>query len=246
MDNSIVKAVASVMSDVPKLAKGEKNSHGNYNFASIDDFLEAVRPLMAKAGLVIVSDEEDFEVIGEGKDTWLKMRYAFTLHAADALYGPIYRTTMVRASMGSQAFGAAQSYAEKQFLRSLFKIATGEGGAIDADSHAQSNLPANARGHVPGFDDQPVRQGRPPALTGPLKTRKAAFARYGEIVRELNSCGDEETLDVFLISIAPELDQFRDELPTAWKGDGADFIGMEAEIAKIRREITEGEGGEPA
>jgi len=45
--------------------------------------------------------------------------------------------------MGAQAFGAAQSYAEKQFMRSLFKIATGDDD--DADFHQQENLPTTAR-----------------------------------------------------------------------------------------------------
>jgi hypothetical protein len=134
MSAKIVAAIAAVMGKVPKLAKGERNTHANYNFASIDDFLEAVRPLMADAGLVIASDEDSFEVLDGG---WLKMRFAFSVHCGGDSYGPLRRSIMTQSKMGSQSFGAAQSYAEKQFLRSLFKIATGEG---DADSHAQVPL----------------------------------------------------------------------------------------------------------
>ena len=53
MPPKVAAAVSAVMSAVPKLAKTSKNSHGNYNFASIDDFLEAIRPLCAKNGLII-------------------------------------------------------------------------------------------------------------------------------------------------------------------------------------------------
>ena len=140
MPPKVAEAIAAVMSEVPKLNKGERNSHGNYNFASIDDFLEAVRPLMAKHKLIISADEDDFDVIGEGKDMWLRMRFAFSAHCHGETYGPMRRSIMIKASMGSQAFGAGQSYAEKQFLRSLFKIATGEGANIDADSHPQEPL----------------------------------------------------------------------------------------------------------
>lgn len=149
MPPKVAAAVAAVMGDVPKLAKGEKNSHGNYNFASIDDFLEAVRPLCAKSGLIIIQDEESFEM-REGRDkyekpvSWLVVRFRFTLaHASGETWAhrPA-RTIMVNAAMGSQAFGSAQSYALKQFERSLFQIATGESGADDADSHKQDNLPA--------------------------------------------------------------------------------------------------------
>ena len=81
MPPEIAKAVSAVMGDVPKLAKGDKNTHGNYNFASIDDFLEAVRPLCAKHGLLIMQDEESFDVReatkGDGKTTatWLMLRW---------------------------------------------------------------------------------------------------------------------------------------------------------------------------
>ena len=157
MPTKVATALAAVMTDVPKLGKGEKNAHGNYNFASIDDFLEAVRPLCAKHGLIIVQDEESFEMreAGTGRDgkpaVWLVMRFRFTLaHTSGEtwMHRPA-RTIMVSASMGSQAFGAAQSYALKQFERSLFQIATGEKDA-DADAHPPADLPRNGNGTKTG------------------------------------------------------------------------------------------------
>ena len=152
MPPKVAAAIAAVMKAVPKLAKGERNTHSNYNFASIDDFLEAVRPLCAENGLIILQDEDSFETKeGAGKDgkpkVWLLMRFAYTLvHSSGETwaYRPM-RTIMVDGSMGSQAFGAAQSYSLKQFQRSLFQIATGEQDQ-DADSHPQFDLP-NARGN---------------------------------------------------------------------------------------------------
>lgn len=152
MPPKVAAAIAAVMADVPKLQKGERNAHSNYNFASIDDFLEAVRPICAKHGLLIMQDEDSCE-FREGQDksgkalTWLVMKFSFTLaHSSGETWGhrPT-RTAMVQASMGSQAFGAAQSYALKQFERSLFQIATGEKDA-DADSHPQAELPAESEG----------------------------------------------------------------------------------------------------
>ena len=134
----IAEAVCVVMAAVPKLAKGEKNQHAKYNFASIDDFLEAVRPLCAEAGLVIIQDEDAFEVRGE----WLWMTWIFTLahKSGETWTHRPKRTIMVSSKMGAQAFGAAQSYALKQFMRALFQIATGEKGP-DADEHPAGNLP---------------------------------------------------------------------------------------------------------
>ena len=151
MPPKVAAAIAAVMKAVPKLAKGERNAHSNYNFASIDDFLEAVRPLCAENGLIILQDEDSFETKeGAGKDgkpkVWLLMRFAYTLaHSSGETwaYRPM-RTIMVDGSMGSQAFGAAQSYSLKQFQRSLFQIATGD--KEDADTHEQTDLP-NAKGN---------------------------------------------------------------------------------------------------
>ena len=137
-------AISAVMMDVPKLAKDDHNKHGGYKFAGIDAFLEAVRPLCAKAGLIISQDEEGYEFRDTqgkdgGKTTWLVMRFRFTLaHSSGETWRhqPL-RTAMVNAAMGSQAFGAAQSYALKQFQRSLFQIAT-----VDAATSRRSNAPA--------------------------------------------------------------------------------------------------------
>ena len=139
MPAKVAAAVSAVMGAVPKLGKSERNSHGNYNFASIDDFLEAVRPLCATNGLIIIQDEDGFEM----RDGWLVLRFRFTLaHSSGETWAhrPT-RTIMVAASMGAQAFGAAQSYCLKQFERSLFQIATGEKGA-DADEHPAADLPS--------------------------------------------------------------------------------------------------------
>lgn len=145
MPPEIANAISGVMADVPKLEKGETNKFGKYNFASIDDFLEALRPLCAKAGLSIIQNEESFETrsipTDRGENAWLVMRFSFMLvHVSGAIWDAGVRTIMVNGSMGSQAFGAAQSYALKQFMRSLFMVATGEKGQ-DADEHPNEQLP---------------------------------------------------------------------------------------------------------
>ncbi len=151
MPPKVANAIAQVMTAVPKLARGERNSHGNYQFASVDDFLEALRPICGEHGLLIIQDEEQFS-LREGESTdrngrptktlWLLLSFRFTLaHSSGETWAhrPT-RSIMVNASMGSQAFGAAQSYTLKQFMRSLFQVATGEKGQ-DADEHPPADLP---------------------------------------------------------------------------------------------------------
>lgn len=210
----VAAAICAVMKAVPKLGKSEKNAHANYNFASIDTFLEVVGRLCAEAGLIIVQDEESFEVVPAtdkaGKPApWLKIVYSFTLaHSSGETWEHRpERTIMVQASMGAQAFGAAQSYSLKQFERSLFQIATGEGGVEDADSHPQADLPA-ARGGAQ----------QKPAWRGPMKVTelKAAMRALSERMTGggLGTTGDLEAVEEEYSAV---IEQAKHDLPD-WHG----------------------------
>jgi len=147
MPEAVAGAINAVMGRIKGLLKTERNRAGGYRFASIDDFLGAVNPLCAKAGLIILQDELDARLVHDGTEhtnrSWLWATFTFTLaHKSGALYGPLTRSVMVPAS-GAQAFGAAQSYALKQFMRSLFQIPTGDGE--DADAIAPRRLPEGAK-----------------------------------------------------------------------------------------------------
>jgi hypothetical protein len=149
--SKVDEAVAKVTKAVKRLSKGERNQHGGYNFAGIDDFLEMTGKLCGDAGLNVVMDEEEFEVIEEffatknGKVAALRMRFAIWLKCEGEKDGPYHRSIMVPANMGSQAFGAGQSYVLKQFLRATFQIPTGDKNE-DIDAHDTGTM---ARSHQP-------------------------------------------------------------------------------------------------
>lgn len=140
MTSKIDTAIATVIKGVKRLAKDERNSHGGYSFAGIDDFLAMTGKLCGEAGLSVIMDEDEFEVVPEffatkqGKVAGLRMRFAIVLRCDGEQAGPYRRSIMVPANMGSQAFGAAQSYVLKQFLRATFQIPTGDKGE-DIDAH---------------------------------------------------------------------------------------------------------------
>lgn len=75
-----------------------------------------------------------------------------------------------------------------------------------------------------------IAKHHPAPLVGPTKTRREAMARYSEIVAEIGACGDADQLDCYLASISKDIAQFQAELPFLWRGDGADFPGLEGEI----------------
>jgi ERF superfamily len=149
MPPEIAKAIVGVMSEVKKLGKEGKNTFQKYNFTSVDQFYEALGPLMAAHGIFDVAIERESTVaIREASDdrgvakasAWLTSSYDFMIfHESGVSYGPISRTIQVPAT-GAQSYAAAQSYAEKYFLRGLFKIPTGDVDEVDAGD--QRGLPA--------------------------------------------------------------------------------------------------------
>ena len=154
----IAQAIGAVMSQVKSLPKGERNEHGHYNFTSIDDFLAAVGPLCAEHGLLVLQDEDSAEVFDRGGKGWLRVTYSFTLaHTSGAMWDRPMRRTVLQAVTGPQTTGSSQSYALKQFSRSLFQIPTGE--RDDADHQPQQAMPAaaQARQEPPGRVQAPEK-----------------------------------------------------------------------------------------
>lgn len=145
--SKIDAAISSVTKAVKRLEKSDRNQHGGYNFAGIDDFLAMTGRLCGEAGLSVIMDEDEFEIIPDffqtkgGKAAGLRMRFSITLRCDGESAGPFRRSIMVPGNMGSQAFGAAQSYVLKQFLRATFQIPTGEKGD-DIDAHYTGEMSA--------------------------------------------------------------------------------------------------------
>lgn len=77
-------------------------------------------------------------------------------------------------------------------------------------------------------------------LFGPIATRAASRERYVEIVAELAAKDHSEDLEIYLLSIRPELLQFEGELPQYWEGDGNDFPGLRKEIERARVRLDDG------
>lgn len=154
--SDIVKAICLVQSGMQAVKRDGKNSHGGYQFASTDAVYAALTLKLAEVGLSILCLEEEVPEIKriEGKDgktvQWGRFVFSFILATEQATWSdPRWRRTLYLQITGPQSFMAAQSYAEKALLRSLFKIATGD---IDLDAmpeaeteEAQEALVGNGR-----------------------------------------------------------------------------------------------------
>jgi len=139
---SIIKAICAIQASLGAVSKSNRNAHGGYNFASTDDIYAALTRKMGETGLAVIALEDSCEIKRfEGKDgktvQWAHMEFSFVLATADATWTDkrSKRTLYIQVT-GAQTFQAAQSYAEKAYLRSLFKIPTGD---MDLDSMPQAD-----------------------------------------------------------------------------------------------------------
>lgn len=155
MPPEIAKAIVVVMAQIRRLGKDTENKFQRYQYTSVDQFFEAVGPLMAEAGIFTLPIESSMEI--ERKETtndqgqtkasiWLSATYdMYIYHASGASFGPISRSIQVPAS-GAQSYASAMSFVEKYFLRSLFKIPTGD---ADADGDDKRDLPPRSNNRTP-------------------------------------------------------------------------------------------------
>lgn len=134
----IHSGIIAVMSSLGTLDKANENKFDKYDYASIDDFIHFVRGNCFRAGIYIEQDEAEAKLVDVAKKDGKPMAmwwatFAFTVrHIGGTAVGPIRRSVMVQAN-GAQAAGSAQSYALKQFMRSMFLIPTGDADDPDKE-----------------------------------------------------------------------------------------------------------------
>lgn len=154
----IVKAVATIKSHMEAVKKSQYNKHGGYNFASTDDIYAALARKMGEVGLIsiplelknerVTIDVPDKDRNGAfqydkanniitKKSHWLDVEVGFVLAVDGSTWFDerAKRTEFIQYT-GPQSAQAVVSFAEKAFLRSLFKIPTGD---MDVDSMLQGD-----------------------------------------------------------------------------------------------------------
>lgn len=195
---SIVSAICQIKVTLESVKKTQRNAHGGYNFASTDDIYAALTKKMGDVGLVCLGLEDECEIVRVEKDgktsQWARLKFSFVWATKDATWtDPRACRSLYIQVTGPQTFQAAQSYAEKAYLRSTFKLPTGD---LDLDAMPQAD----------NEDEQVALNGN-----GTKRKSSAAAKRDGtdKIFNEL----------VAAIKVAPNseaLRQLRTENADAW------------------------------
>ncbi len=223
--SDIVKAICLVQSGMKSVQRDGKNSHGGYQFASTDAVYAALTLKLAEVGLSILCLEEEVPEIKriEGKDgktvQWGRFVFSFILATEQATWSdPRWKRTLYLQITGPQSFMAAQSYAEKALLRSLFKIATGD---IDLDA-------------MPQAETEEAQE----ALVGNGRKRKSSAAAkrdggtetFNSIRAAIAGAGTLEDLREIKVGNAEEIA----ELPERWASLVEDEFAAKSEELRAR------------
>ena len=184
---SIVKAVTHVTGALGTVAKDGTNEYDQYDFTSTDNIYSAASKPMAEVGLAVICLEaEPVEVATrdtpKGKKQWGRFVFQFVLACGeDTWTDATCRRTLFIEIARPTSFMAAQSYAEKSFLRSLFKIATGDPDIEQLDDIAppkQRRSKASLKAEGGEFDQWKERVAQCSELTALADEEKKAYSTF--------------------------------------------------------------------
>lgn len=135
MTPNIAAAMIKIAQAVPQLGKADRNAFAKYNYVSIDKYYETIAKLSAANGIGWQAYEVENTVLPNvGKDGALRITYSFDLyHESGDMIRAFTAFTILHPIQGAQTAGSALSYAEKLFMRSAFKVVTGEADADASD-----------------------------------------------------------------------------------------------------------------
>lgn len=103
-----------------KAPKSQYNAYGKYRYRSAEDILNALKPMLKEAGLVLLLSDDIFEVAGR---VYVRSTAKLTDGDATITNTAFAREDQERKGMdGAQITGSASSYARKYALNGMFCI----------------------------------------------------------------------------------------------------------------------------
>lgn len=130
--NNLLKIQAEL-----KAPKNQYNKFGNYKYRSAEDILEAVKPLLEKAGATLTLSDE---IVAVGSRVYVKATATFVKDEEAITTTAFAREEETKKGMdASQITGTASSYARKYALNGLFLI----DDTKDADTNEHASYTVN-------------------------------------------------------------------------------------------------------
>lgn len=167
-----------------KAPKDQHNGFGNYNYRSLENILESVKPLLAEAGLSIIIGDDMVEVggkvyvkatatISNGKESISNTAFAREAESKKGMSDP-------------QITVACSSYARKYAVQGLFAIDDSK----DPDTESYQRRGAKESGSAPVMCDLCHKPIKPMAKRGGGEMSPEAVAKWTRTKTGMAVCGD--------------------------------------------------------
>lgn len=119
MSKTFIEKVSEIQATL-KAPKNQRNNFGGYNYRNQEDILEAVKPLLKEAGLVLTISDQLESTLSR---VYIKSTATITDGTNSISNTALAREAEVQKGMSdSQISGSASSYARKYALNGLFLI----------------------------------------------------------------------------------------------------------------------------
>ena len=166
-----------------KAPKDQHNGFGNYNYRSLENILESVKPLLHEAGLSIVIGDDIVEVGGR---VYVKSTATISDGTASISNTAFAREDENKKGMSeSQVTGACSSYARKYAVQGLFAIDDSK----DPDSESYQRRGAKESVSAPIVCDLCNNPIKPMAKRGGGEMTPEAVAKWTRAKTGMTVCG---------------------------------------------------------
>lgn len=166
-----------------KAPKDQHNGFGNYNYRSLENILESVKPLLAEAGLSIILSDDIAEVGGR---VYVKATATIS-DGAESISNTAYaREDESKKGMSDpQITGACSSYARKYAVQGLFAI--DDSKDPDTESYQRRTQSRQSQSITCELCHQPIK---PMAKRGGGEMSPEAVAKWTRAKTGMAVCGD--------------------------------------------------------
>lgn len=164
--NSLVQKLQIVQSKL-KAPKGQYNNFGKYKYRSLEDIMEAVKPLLAEVGVFLTLSDE---IICVSERHYVKATARFSDGEKEITTTAFAREPLDRKGMDeSQITGAASSYARKYALNGLLAIDDTKDADATNEHNGNNKLNEPANFDPPKVAEQPKPPKEPIDVTAIVK-----------------------------------------------------------------------------
>ncbi len=215
VSQAIQQKILAVSRQAPSLRKTERNSDAGFSFVSIDDFYEQVASLATDIGLGWTIVEEGIDIVNVDGQSAIFQKFRVDVYETQtgSFAEGYFRLTIPAPFSGAQTAGISVSYLDKCFMRSAFKIVTGE---KDADHMAKKRDKAPQKPAEtdkveakPKADPKVKAAGKPAKAEGPASDEAGYKAIADRLIEILNDIGDEAGLDQFRTDEQGEINKLK-------------------------------------